>query len=573
MKSQSVTAGAAWDSPGIHAILAKLTIARSQFRMTRLMQRLRSPRRIIATTLAVTFFVLYLLNGIFILSARTPADPARLKLWLSGGMVIYALYHFVRCVWTQKVADLELSRAEELWLGGGPVRRSSLAVYHIGNILIAALIKTGLIAVVLTCDVTRVEFLFIGLFSSLVLLEIVRLTIQRWSSGLSSRSRVGMRIGATAIAAAVGLQVIARVMAAIDMGSPTWKYVIGGFSAIGDTASCKAIQVLALPWMAASRLVVGEGYQWMSIAQMLIAIAMIPLSILLLVRVDAWARDSRHRREQARLKSGNYQREPKANQLSQMQSPRGQRLAAIVDAKLPPILRDAYSLMARQAVTINRYRSTIVFSFVVPTLLCLSPLVTGQVVSQWFYVVGGIAMCTMLLAPPALRIDFRRDLRRMMLLRSLPVRPLSMVLGQLSLPILITIAFQFFTIAVAAMVTQPGIGQTVMWAGILSALAVFTFAAENALFLTYPHHERAEGIGMMVRAKLTFLGKVAVLAGAITLLFGWAVFCTAFLPETFKTIAFVSGAVLTTWTIAAVSIAIATWCWQRFDLSFDVPPE
>ena len=78
---------------------------------------------------------------------------------------------------------------------------------------------------------------------------------------------------------------------------------------------------------------------------------------------------------------------------------------------------------------------------------------------------------------------------------------------------------------------------------------------------------------MMVRAKLTFLGKVAVLVGAITLLVGWAVFCTAFLPETFKTIAFVSGAVLTTWTIAAVSIAIAAWCWQRFDLSFDVPPE
>ena len=562
-----------WDSFKIHAILSRLTVSRSQFRIIRLLKRLRSPRRIIATSLALTFFVMYVLNGVFILSARTPADPARLKLWLSGGMVIYALYHFVRCVWTKKVADLELSRAEELWLGGAPLRRSSLAVYHIGNILIAALMKTSLLAVVLACDVDHIEFLIVGLFSSLVLLEIFRLIIQRWSSGLSDPGRIWMRIGATSIAVAVGLQIISRVLAMIPAGAPTWRYIMAGFSAVGETASCATVQLFSLPWLAASRLVVNSSYQWVTILQLLISIAMVPLSILLLVKVDAWARNARHRREQQRLDDGNFQRDVQPNKLSKPQSIGQRRWSTFVDTKLPVSLRDACSLIGRQAVSVRRYRGTILFSFVVPTLLCLSPLVTGQVIAQWFYVVGGIALCTMLLAPPALRIDFRRDLRRMLLLRSLPVRPLSMVLGQLTLPVLITLAFQWITIVVAAIVTQPGIGQVAMWTGMLAALAVFTFAAENALFLAYPHHERAEGIGMMVRAKLTFLGKAAVLVGAITLLVAWSLMCRAALPEMLIQPAFVSGAIAATWAIAAGSIAVAAWCWRRFDLSFDVPPE
>ena len=123
------------------------------------------------------------------------------------------------------------------------------------------------------------------------------------------------------------------------------------------------------------------------------------------------------------------------------------------------------------------------------------------------------------------------------------------------------------------MVTRPGLGQFFLWTGVLSALAVFTFAVENALFLAYPHHERAEGIGMMVRAKLSFLGKVAVIAGSLTALVIWATVCKNTMPESISQFAFVTGAVIATWTVAAASILATSWCWRRFDLSYDVPPE
>ena len=529
---------------------------------------MRSPRRIIATSLALVFFVVYLLNGVLILSTRTPADPERLTLWLSGGMVIYAIYHLVRCVWSKKLPDLELSRAEELWLGGGPVRRSSLAVYHIGNIVLAAMLKTSLLAVVLACDVERFELLLVGIFSSLLLLEIIRVIAQRWSSGLSDRSRNMMRVGITSIAISLGFQVVARVMETTPADSATSHYIMSGFRAIGETASCWMIQCLSAPWIASAQLVVSPNYSFAVVAKLCCSVLAIPLSIALLVRVDQWASRARHNREQKRLASGLVE----SAECSREDTSEHSVLATISTFGFAG-LRDTATMIARQSVSVKRYRGAILFNFLAPTLLCLSPLFTGQVTEQWFYVVGGIALCTIMLAPPTLRIDFRRDIRRMMLLRSLPIKPLSMVLGQLSLPIMITLAFQWITLFIAAIVVQPGAAQVIMWTGMLSALAVFTFASENALFLAYPHHERAQGIGMMVRAKLTFLGKGSVMAVALALLVAWAVFCRSVLPQPVAFPATVAGAVIATWAIAIVSILVATWCWKRFDLSYDIPPE
>ena len=161
----------------------------------------------------------------------------------------------------------------------------------------------------------------------------------------------------------------------------------------------------------------------------------------------------------------------------------------------------------------------------------------------------------------------------MLLLQSLPVKPLSMVLGQVALPIAITWIFQWITIAVAVMVTQPKWDQVVLWTSLLNALAVFTFAAENALFLAYPHHERSEGVAMMIRAKLTFLGKGTVIALALASLVVWATLCRGVLPDGYADAAFVGGAIVTTWCMAGISIAAATLCWRRFDASADIPPQ
>lgn len=560
-----------WDTWKTHQTLASLTLTRARFRIERTLRRIRSPRRIVATTLAIAFFAIYLLNGIFILSAREAADPERLRLWLSGGMVIYAVYHAVRCGWSKSIVDLELTPAETLWLGGSSICRSSLAIYHVGNMVVPAMLKTGLLAVVLMRDVQHFEMLVLGMFTSLILLEITRLIVARLIAGMSVRHRHLFRLAATAIALAIAFQVISRVMATTPLGSQTLLYLLNGFRALGEVASSPMIQWLAVPWIPAAHLTVTQQYAWLTLSQVLATAGVLPLSILLLVRADQWSIDQSHRREEHRLASGEFDtRESQSREIARQRQP---RTLELLQRSAPAFAGDVIILIARQAVSVRRYAATILFSFLVPSLLCLSPLVTGQVTEQWFYVVGGIALCTMLLAPPALRIDFRRDLKRMLLLRSLPVQPLSMVIGQLTLPILITWVFQWTTLAIAALVTQPGWGQVILWTGMLSALAVLTFAGENALFLAYPHHERSEGVAMMIRAKLTFLGKGSVIALALGLLVAWATLCRWYLPQPYVASVFVVGAVVSTWTMALAGLIAATNCWRRFDFACDTPPE
>ncbi|MGI9471119.1 MAG: hypothetical protein ACR2NZ_06290, partial [Rubripirellula sp.] len=569
--SDAVSLPRTWDSFETHWVLSRLTLTRARFRIERTLRRIRSPRRIIATTLAVAFFALYLLNGIFILSAREAADPERLRLWLSGGMVIYAVYHGVRCGWSKSIIDLELTPAETLWLGGAPICRSSLAIYHVGSMVVPAALKTGLLAVVLIRDVSHFEMLVVGMFTSLILLEITRLIVARMIAGMSTRHRRLFRFAVTGIALAIGFQVLARIMAITPVGSQTWLYVLNGFRALGDVASSPMIQWLAVPWIPAAHLTVTDQYQWITLSQVLATACVLPLSILLLVRTDQWSSRQQHRSEQVRLAAGDF--ETRESHAQAYTGEAGKRALNFLQRVSPAATNDVMTLVARQAVSVRRYGATIVFSFLVPCLLCLSPLVTGQVTEQWFYVVGGIALCTMLLAPPALRIDFRRDLKRMLLLRSLPINPFSMVVGQLALPILITWSFQWITIAIAAAVTQPGWGQFTLWTGMLAALAVLTFAGENALFLAYPHHERSEGVAMMIRAKLTFLGKGSVIALALGMLVAWATVCRWYLPESYVATVFVVGAIASTWGLAIIGIAAATSCWRRFDFACDTPPE
>ncbi len=560
-----------WDAPSTHLQLGRLTAIRGQFRIRRTLHRIRSPRRIVATSLAAVFFLIYLLNGIFILSAREPADPDRLRLWLSGGMALYAIYHCVRCLWSSSVIDLELSSAEDLWLGGAPLKRSSVALYHVSNLIVPALLKTLLLAVVLAMDVTHIELLMVGVFTSLMLLEIVRLIIARLCVGLAEKQRGQLRVAASLVAAAIGLQILARLMAITPASSPTWLYILNGFRSLGQTAASDAVQWLSMPWTAGAHVAVTDQYGLLTFLQLGASAAVLPLSILILVHVDARSAARRHCGEQKRLASGKIRTgKPEIEFLRQR---RHGRLREIVDRRLPEWSADACAVIARQWVSVRRYQATIAFSFAIPTLLCLSPLATGQQVEQWFFVVGGIALCTLLLAPPALRLDFRRDLRRMLLLRSLPVKPMSMVVGQMALPILITCVFQWITISIAAAVTTPGWSQLMLWTGMLNALAVFTFATENALFLAYPHHERSEGVAMMIRAKLTFLGKATVIAIALGLLVTWAILCRNHLPQPLVETSFVGGAILATWLLAFVALLAATFCWKRFDLACDTPPE
>lgn len=544
---------------------------RGSFRLARTIRRIGSTRRIVATGLAGLFFACYILSGVFILATREPANPVRLRLWLCGGMTIYLVYHLVRCVWSAKVADLELTDAESLWLGSAPIQRSSLVAYHVSNVVIESVLKALLLTVVLARDVEHIELLVVGLVASLVLLQIGRLILQRLIAGLGERQHAWARFFATAVAGVLMFQVFARLVASTPFGSPIPRYVGQTFAAMGQTAASDVIQWISLPWWPASRLIVTQQYDLVTVVWLSATLAVIPAVLMLLIHVDAWVLASRLRQEQQRLEESEFRTAPE---------PRGARTVSHLfrdhiwlERWIPKSMTEVAALIHRQVLTAGRYRTAILLSFIVPTLLCLSPFATGQINQHWLFVVGGVALCTVLLAPPALPIDFRRDLKRMVLLRSLPISPSKMVLGQLAIPVLVTLIFQWFTILVAAAVVRPGWSPTLMWMGMLNALAVITFAAENSIFLTFPHHQYRQGVLMMIRAKMVFLGKVTALITALAMLLLWIRLCSSHVAESIAGPALVLGPIIGSWSIAIASVWVAKGCWQRFDLERDIPPQ
>ena len=242
-----------------------------------------------------------------------------------------------------------------------------------------AILKTLLLAVVLARDVGHIELLVGWRFH---IAGAAWKSCDRSSScfvsGLDQRRRRGFRIAVTLVASAVGMQVIAGVLAITPMGSRTSLYVLNGFTALGQTAASDMIQWMSIPWVAAAHLAVTDHYQPLTCLQLLAAGAGSAVG-----HHGVGTRGRVERRETAPAE--NRTSWPPANSRPGVQNARtgrsrpGSPLRARVDRIVPRCAADAVAVISRQWVSVKRYRGTILFSFVIPTLLCLSPLVTGQV--------------------------------------------------------------------------------------------------------------------------------------------------------------------------------------------------
>jgi hypothetical protein len=540
-----------------------LAYRRWMFRLHRTIQRLMSPRRLLATFATILFFIAYLANGGWMLANRPPANPADLQLWLSGGMAIYAIYHAIRCVYSSSVDDLDLTPSEQLWIGGAPTHSGAAIVCLLIDRIAASAVKTMLMMVALWVDSPCPPLLAWAVFSALVTIDILRLVIVRSLQMVSRRQHQAATLAFTLVGAAMTLFVLAHIAAITPTGASPIVYTLNAFSSLGSLAASDPIQWLAIPFQSSANLAVAPTLASIPALLCLIgSVSIVPFLVAIYGCIDRIAakRLVENEREQLRKIESDTNRAGKIDELSQA-------FKSWKDDCSP-----WRALLDHHLVATRRYAGTILTSFLIPILLCLSPILSDELHARWLFVVGGIGFCTAMLAPAALKIDFRRDLRRMSLLRSMPVSASTLVTSQLATPIVITWVFQCIVLAIAGLILKPGLAAMVLWTGMLPALAVTVFAIENALFLIYPHHSHAQGVAMLIRAKLTFLGKGMALAAAVAGLLLWAILCRGQLPETISMTVMVTGAVLAAWLVATASLGSAVWAWRRFDLSADVPP-
>ena len=517
-------------------------------RCKRMFRRATTWSRLPATLATLFFITLYAGNGAAMLAMRPAAATADVVVWLCGGMMLYLLYHTLRCVYGGPSEPID-PPAETLWIGGAPITTLHRWWLLSTHAVFATAAKTALLLVALWVDAADPVCMAVGVFIALSMVDIARQCIAVGLDHASTRTRRMVRAAVTTAAVAVVLAVGFDVASRPAMLRSTLQTILSTFDAVGNVTSHRLV-IASGTWLRApARLAAAGSLRIDSIGWTMLyfGLSLVSLAGLIAARVQT---------EVWRCRGGSdpivVHRDAVRRHLFF-----GRLRASVAPADL---------MARRSAAAAWRYRWTILGSVSLPAALCLSPLAAGELSHRWLLIVGGVAFCTAAVMPSALRIDFRSDYRRWAMLRSWPMPASSMAIGQIIVPVMITWLFQAVVIGVAAAVLQPGVTAALLWTGLMMSLAVATFAAENAMFLTFPYRATDNGLAMVVRAKLTFLAKSTVLLCSLMLLAGWTVLV--------RRVGGAAGEILLVVSASGIAAAVAAGCfgvlvriWSRLDVT------
>jgi hypothetical protein len=229
---------------------------------------------------------------------------------------------------------------------------------------------------------------------------------------------------------------------------------------------------------------------------------------------------------------------------ARLQRARGRLVAAAADRGEParqgsgprwtlpmlPWLGGIGPLVWRQLTTALRGGGRLVFLLVLMGLLVVPQLLLGRE-KQWeallvlFFLAIWMTFFLTVLVP----FDFRGDIDRLGVLKTLPIPPWRIAVGQLVVPTVILTAVQFLALA-AACLTAPGDWPLMLAAALLlPAINFLLFGIENLLFLLFPVRLLASTPGdfqalgrnvLLGFAKVFILGTVGTLAGLLALAVG-----------------------------------------------------
>jgi Putative ABC exporter len=233
----------------------------------------------------------------------------------------------------------------------------------------------------------------------------------------------------------------------------------------------------------------------------------------------------------------------------------------------------------RQLATVPRSRSTLVI------LLMLFPLVglpalsgrqdhTDGHVGLAVALGAQVGMMTLFLTP-LIAFDFRGDLDRIDVLKTWPIRPVPLAIGQLLAPVLLICLVQWIALAVIA----ATLGRSTATEGALgtAALAIpFNFlliGLDNLLFLLFPSRAMTPTPGdfqVMGRLLLTYVAKLMILGLAV----GAAALIAV--PAYFLLGRNLPAAVAAAWLVLAAfalgQVPLIVLAFRRFDVARDTPP-
>lgn len=546
---------------------------RARAKLTRIAGAFKNPRRQLISAIAIFLGFVWLSQAIGSMLFRQPADRADLLRWIPIGLLVYTLWHLIKIVSRKPVEPFEWTPAEDEYVRAAPITRPQLISYRLASILSASVLKALCFSIVMIPDLNFWITGLIGMFLGLVFVDLSRVCFELIFCGLSKRGQIATRTMVLAIVFGTVAWTLFGCMtsetSAEEIASPGallfFKSFVG--SLIG-LAATPIGEVFTLPYQAFSELILTEKFSLRTIGFAGAAFALVAGLAGAVYALDRWMLHRQRTKERLA-----YQQSVKnQNSSSHKTSSAKQKV------RVPIRLNGFGSIVWRQLLGAYHYRMTLAISLGVPTFLCCIPLFAKHNPTLMLInVVGGIVFYSFLLLPSALMLDFRRDIHRMAVLKSLPISPLTMTLGQLAGPVILCSLFQWLVLTIACCLSSIVVWQAVLAGFLLVPLNLLIFSIENYIFMLSPYRHNQEGIDVFLRTILTFTAKGILFAIGLALVVGWALgsrwLGAAIAPDSQMVgpSIFGAGIWLMTCLVATGFIFGLTRIYHRFDPSQDLP--
>lgn len=170
-----------------------------------------------------------------------------------------------------------------------------------------------------------------------------------------------------------------------------------------------------------------------------------------------------------------------------------------------------------------------------------------------------------------LRFDFRGDLDHIDWLKTLPVRPSAIALGQLAAPVLIATASELVLLGALTAMVGAAPGGLLVAAAVCLPLNVLLFAVENLFFLLFPMRIAPGSFNatFLGREFLLLIPKGMVLLACLGVVFVGGALASLLEGESWHVFAAAAWTALV--VNAAGFVALVGWAFRRFDPSVDTP--
>ena len=554
----------------LHPGLALLLRYQARARCARLARGFMTPRKLALSSAALLLAVVWLGNAAASIVLREPWAPGTLRNYVPLALLVYALWHVLKAACFRPKEGIAWRPAERELLLGGPLRRSELAAYHLAAVVASAALKAGVFTLLMLPDLGSPAAALLGALLALLLLDLFRLSVEIAASSVSRSTYLKFRAAALLLFGAAAMSVIAAAscrfatMAASDKHNLT-ALARPAIEAAAELRSTWIGRALEAPFVVFAEVITAPALSPALAGWVLLAVGMTAAAAWLAIRLDAVlhrAAIARERREYGRLAV-------LQSAAVQVQTRR----------KLPRIFCGGAGALAwRQFVGIRKNLVGLLLAMIPPAVLTWLPLlVVENANAAVLNVVGGLAFYTFLLLPAAMRFDFRRDLERMLLLKTLPLRPATVVLGQLAAPVVAAWGFQLAVLIAAWMVRPLPAGFLLMAWLLLGPANVLIFALENLFYVLYPHRLQQEGIEIFLRSTLTFTAKGLLFALLSVAVWAWLTASVKIVESGIvgsasdhRTV-FAAGAAVLLLLTAAATVCALVHAYSRFDPVQDMP--